>query len=408
MMIFVDFVDDLHENLYMRKPISEFRRKLRLSFSPNPLKGSAASFLWGPRQTGKTTLLKKQFPSALHYDLLDTELSSELTVRPKQLREEVLASRKTVIIIDEIQKVPALIDEVHWLLEHTDKSFVLCGSSARKLRRGGKNLLGGRGREFHLYPLTTAEIPDFDLQKFLNHGGLPVHYLVKDPKPLLKAYVNTYIKEEIIDESVTRNIPAFSRFLQVAALTHGQQLNYANIARECGVSTSTVRNYYAILDDTLLGFELAPWRKTKKRRLVETSKYFIFDIGVAHYLAPEIEQVMPGSDVYGRAFEHFLINEIRAYQAYSDIDVPLAYWRTSSGFEVDLILGNMELVLEFKAGSQFSPSWLKNLRALRDEFSPRRMAVVSRITTRRRTEDGIDILPWQEFCRALWSGEFHG
>ncbi len=391
----------------MSKRLSEFSRKLQVSFTPNPLKGSAACFLWGPRQVGKSTLVKQQFPSAAYYDLLDTELSAELTVRPKQFREEVLALTEKVVIIDEIQKVPPLIDEVHWLLEHTDKHFVLCGSSARKLRRGGKNLLGGRGTECHLHPLTSAEIPDLNLDKMLNHGGLPVHYLVSDPKPLLRAYVNTYLKEEIIDESVTRNIPAFSRFLHVVALTHGQQLNYANIARECGVSTSTVRNYFSILNDTLLGFELEAWKKSKKRRLVETAKYYLFDIGVAHYLSPEIDRVVPGSDVYGRAFEHFLINEIRAFHAYTGRDTPMTYWRTTSGMEVDLILGDMKVALEFKSGSQFSSRWLKGLRALKQEYVPRRMVIVSQIQKPRWTDDGIELLPWQKFCQALWSGEFH-
>jgi len=391
----------------MSKRLSEFSRKLQVSFTPNPLKGSAACFLWGPRQVGKSTLVKQQFPSAAYYDLLDTELSAELTVRPKQFREEVLALTERVVIVDEIQKVPPLIDEVHWLLEHTDKHFVLCGSSARKLRRGGMNLLGGRGTECHLHPLTSAEIPDLNLDKMLNHGGLPVHYLVSDPKPLLRAYVNTYLKEEIIDESVTRNIPAFSRFLHVVALTHGQQLNYANIARECGVSTSTVRNYFTILNDTLLGFELEAWKKSKKRRLVETAKYYLFDIGVAHYLSPEIDLVVPGSDVYGRAFEHFLINEIRAFHAYTGKDTPMTYWRTTSGMEVDLILGNMKVALEFKSGSQFSSRWLKGLRALKQEYVPRRMVVVSQIQKLRRTDDGIELLPWREFCQALWRGEFH-
>jgi predicted AAA+ superfamily ATPase len=391
----------------MSKRLSEFSRKLQVSFTPNPLKGSAACFLWGPRQVGKSTLVKQQFPSAAYYDLLDTELSAELTVRPKQFREEVLALTEKVVIIDEIQKVPPLIDEVHWLLEHTDKHFVLCGSSARKLRRGGKNLLGGRGTECHLHPLTSAEIPDLNLDKMLNHGGLPVHYLVSDPKPLLRAYVNTYLKEEIIDESVTRNIPAFSRFLHVVALTHGQQLNYANIARECGVSTSTVRNYFSILNDTLLGFELEAWKKSKKRRLVETAKYYLFDIGVAHYLSPEIDRVVPGSDVYGRAFEHFLINEIRAFHAYTGRDTPMTYWRTTSGMEVDLILGDMKVALEFKSGSQFSSRWLKGLRALKQEYVPRRMVIVSQIQKPRRTDDGIELLPWRKFCQALWRGEFH-
>jgi predicted AAA+ superfamily ATPase len=241
----------------------------------------------------------------------------------------------------------------------------------------------------------------------LNHGGLPSHYLSPHPQPLLKAYVNTYVKEEIIDESLTRNIPAFSRFLEVTALTHGQQLNYANMARECGVAASTVRSYYTILNDTLLGFELPPWRKRKKRRLVDTGKYFFFDIGVANYLSPEVQQVVPGSNLYGRAFEHFLINEIRAFQAYHCIDSPLAYWRTSSGFEVDLILGNMNVALEFKASAQVSDKWLRGLRALAEEHAPQQSIIVSLVEKPLKTEDGIHILPWRQFCRDLWRGTYH-
>ena len=391
----------------MTQPFSTYIRKLKLTFTPNPIKGSAACFLWGPRQIGKTTYVQRCFPTAAYYDLLDSDQTAEFMVRPKRLREEVVARKERVVVIDEIQKVPALIDEVHWLLEHTNKHFILCGSSARKLRRGGKNLLGGRATAWSLLPLTSAEIPNLDLEKMLNHGGLPSHYLSPHPQPLLKAYVNTYVKEEIIDESLTRNIPAFSRFLEVTALTHGQQLNYANMARECGVAASTVRSYYTILNDTLLGFELPPWRKRKKRRLVDTGKYFFFDIGVANYLSPEVQQVVPGSNLYGRAFEHFLINEIRAFQAYHCIDSPLAYWRTSSGFEVDLILGNMNVALEFKASAQVSDKWLRGLRALAEEHAPQQSIIVSLVEKPLKTEDGIHILPWRQFCRDLWRGTYH-
>ncbi|MBI4606523.1 MAG: ATP-binding protein [Planctomycetes bacterium] len=387
-----------------RSPI-EIHRALKVTTVPNPLKGSSAAFLWGPRQTGKSTLLRQQFPEAKCYDLLDTALCAELALRPRLLREEVLAARPATVILDEVQKVPELLEEVHWLLENTATRFILCGSSARNLRRKARNLLGGRAVEHRLLPLTTSEVPDLDLDKALNHGGLPVHYLAEDPAPLLRAYVNLYIKEEIIDESLTQNVPAFARFLQVVGLTHGQQLNYANIARESGVAASTVRNYFQILEDTLLGFELEPWRRTRKRRLVETSKYFLFDIGVANHLHPEATRVTEGSDLYGRAFEHFLLNEVRAYLAYRKRDKRLAYWRTSSGFEVDLIVGDMELALELKARKHVRAEDLKGLRALMDEHGPRRKLIVAREERPRTTEDGIEVVPWREFCARLWAGD---
>ena len=270
-----------------------FSRDLALRWVTNPVKGSGATFLWGPRQTGKTTLLRAQLPDARFYDLLDTDLSADLSVRPGRPREEVLAESPQTVVIDEVQGVPALIDEVHWLLENTSTRFVLCGSSARSLRRRSRGLLGGRGIEQHLLPLTSHEIPELDLLRLFNHGGLPAYYPVEDPAPLHRAYVNTYLKQEIIDESATRNIPAFSRFMQVVGLTHAQQLNYANVARETGVSAST-----------------------------------------AKALNPEATQIAEGSDLYGRAFEHFLLNEVRARISYGDLGIPLTFWRTHSGYEV--------------------------------------------------------------------------
>jgi uncharacterized protein len=383
---------------------SEFNRIIEIISVPNPITGSSASFLWGPRQTGKTTLLRQRFPEALRYDFLDTEISAELSVRPRRLREEILAQRSDRVVIDEIQKVPAVLEEIHWLLENTATQFILCGSSARKLRREARNLLGGRAVEHTLFPLTTREVPGLNLNKVLGHGSLPTHYLSPKPEPLLRSYINTYIKEEIIDEALTRNIPAFSRFLQTVALTHGLQLNFANVGRECGVSANTVRSYYQILNDTLLGFELPPWRKTATRRLVETSKYYLFDIGVANFLTPEGRVVAEGSDRYGRAFEHFLLNEIRAYVAYAQKDMALCYWRTSSGQEVDLILGDLDVAIEFKSSKEVRPSDLKGLRALKEEQRVRRSLVVSRDERPRRTEDGIEVMPWAEFCVQLWAG----
>lgn len=244
-----------------------------------------------------------------------------------------------------------------------------------------------------------------DLVRLLNHGALPAHYLVNDPSPLLRAYVNTYIKEEIIDEAATRIIPAFNRFLQVVGLTHGQQLNYANVARETNVSAATVRSYFQILEDTLLGFTLEPWRKTRKRRLVETAKFFLFDMGVANYLNPEAGPITEGSDLFGRAFEHFLLNEVRAYLSYRGLGRPLSFWRTSSGFEVDLIVGNLDPALEFKSLKRVRDDDLRGMRALLEEHRVKRSIVVCREQSPRTTEDGIEIVPWQEFCRMLWAGE---
>jgi len=382
-----------------------FRRALDIELVPNPRTGSAAAFLWGARQTGKTTLLHERFPGASFYDLLDTELAADLAVRPGRLREEVLADRPQVVVLDEVQVVPRLLDEVHWLLENTATHFVLCASSARKLRRGARNLLGGRAVECHLFPLTSHEIPGLDLVRLLNHGALPAHYLVDDPSRLLKAYVNTYLKQEIIDESATRNVPAFSRFLRVVALTHGQQVNYANIARETGVSPATVRSYFQILEDTLLGFTLEPWRGRRRRRLVESARFYLFDVGVVNHLHPEAQVVVEGSDLFGRRFEHFLLNEVRAYLAYRGRALPLGFWRTSSGLEVDLLVGELELALELKSSREVRSSDLKGLRALREEILPGRSLVVSREDRRRVTSDGIEVVPWRDFCAALWGGE---
>jgi predicted AAA+ superfamily ATPase len=392
----------------MTDNMKEFRRIRQLAFSRNPMKGSAATFLWGPRQVGKTTLLRQRFPDAARYDLLISEVCSELTLWPGRWREEVLARPEKVVVIDEVQKSPGLLDEVHWLLEHTDKAFVLCGSSARKLRRESRNLLGGRAVEAFLLPLTSTELPDLDLDRYLNHGGLPAHYLLDDPSALLRSYVSTYVKQEVMDESLTRNIPAFARFLQIVGLTHGRQLNYANVAREADVSASTVRSYYQILQETLLGYELPPWRRKGKRRLVETAKFYLFDVGVANQLLPEPGRLTPGTDLHGRAFEHFVLGEVRAYLAYHDRDLPLTYWRTSSGFEVDLLVGDLQLAIECKSARDPSAADLKGLRALREERPVGRALVVCRCDRPRLTEDGIAILPWQQFCRELWAGELLG
>lgn len=391
----------------MTTRLSRFSRELELHFPENPLTGSGASFLWGARKTGKTTLLKERFPGARWYDLLDTELQTELLLRPRRLREEVLAERPEVVVIDEVQKVPRLLDEVHWLLENTSTKFLLCGSSARKAKRQSTNLLGGRAWRFELFPLTTAEVDGFDLDRALFRGTLPAHYLDRNPRRTLKSYVHEYLQEEIIHEAVVRNVPAFARFLEVVALTHGRLLNYANVAREAGVTAKTVREYYQILKDTLVGHELRPWTRRRKRRLIETSKFYLFDVGVANFLA-EVPRLVAGTDVYGRAFEHLMIEECRAFLSYREIDLPLCYWRTTTGYEVDLIMGDMDCALEFKTAKRMDRSKLKSLRALIQEHHPRRTIMVCMIDRPLETEDGIELLPWKDFCTRLWAGDITG
>ncbi len=383
----------------------EFRRLLEIEISRDPLKGSGAVLLWGPRGTGKTTYLKQKFPKARYYDLLKTEILDELAVHPSRLRQEVLAEKPSLVIIDEIQKIPRLMDEIHWLLENSPSRFILCGSSARKLKRETKNLLGGRAVSCRLFPFVTAELPDFDLERALQYGTVPRHYLSDRPELLLRAYVDNYLKEEIIDEAITRNIPSFAHFLHTVALTHGQLLNYANVAREVGVSPSTVRGYFQILEDTLIGHTLEPWRKKKDRRLIETAKFYLFDTGLANFLHPEVKQVVEGTDIYGNAFEHFLIEEVRAYLSYRGREDSLTFWRTASGFEVDLIIGAMNCALEFKSARNLTHNHLKGLRILKEEHRVGRAILVSREETPRTTEDGIELMPWSLFCKRLWNDE---
>jgi len=379
--------------------LSEVDRVLKVD-----LKGNNAAFLWGPRKVGKTTLLHKQLEHAKFYDLLDTELKGRLLVRPSLLREEILAESPKVAVIDEIQKVPSLLDEVHWCLENTRTKFVLCGSSARKLKRGAANLLGGRAWRFELFPLTTAELGECDLLRALNHGLIPRHYGDAKPERSLRSYVADYLEQEIHAEALTRNIPAFARCLDAVALTHGQLLNYANVARDCGVSPKTVREYYQILEDTLVGHALEPWRKSRDRRLIETAKFYLFDTGVARALAG-MRRIEQGSEELGRAFEHFLIEEVRAYMSYSEKHLPLAYWRTSTGLEVDLIVGDLDLAIELKAVRQADERHVKGLRALIEDQKVKSALIVSLDPSPRRLPGGITVLPWQVFCKRLWAGD---
>lgn len=360
-----------------------------------------SAFLWGPRKTGKTYWIRDRFKDAFIIDLLKTDVFADYASRPSLLREQY-KDNKGLVIIDEIQMVPDLLNEIHWLIENSNVSFLMTGSSARKLRRGHANLLGGRAWRYTMAPLTYGETKGFDLEEVIISGLLPPHFLSPDPIQDLRAYVADYLKEEIAAEAVLQNIPIFAEFLRVASLTSGELLNYTNVGRETGVSAKVVRNYFQILEDTLLGFRIPPWKKAKNRRLIETEKFYLFDVGVTNYLARRAPVI--GTPEFGKSFEHFILMELKAYQAYRSPELDIRYWRTSSGFEVDFILGDMDAAIEIKGSNKIHSGHIKGLRALREEHSIGRSLIISMEKQPRVLDNSIEVLPWKDFLEELWSG----
>jgi predicted AAA+ superfamily ATPase len=380
-----------------------FERKLQLSKTPEE-----SFFLWGPRQSGKSMLLRSLYPDALWYDLLQTDLFVRMTERPNLLREELLYGRRgaKVVIIDEIQKVPALLDEVHWLIENTDHVFGLCGSSARKVRRGHANLLGGRAIRHQLYGFVSAELgAEFELVRMLNHGYLPRHYLRSSYEKLVRSYVNDYLKEEIAAEGLIRNLPAFSSFLRAAALSDTELINFANIARECNISGPTVKEYFQILEDTLLADFIPAYRHRPKRRVIEAPKFYFADVGIVNYLAKR-GWLEPGSETFGKAFENWIFHELNAHRSYSERHYDVSYWRLASGTEVDFIVNDMEIAIEAKSATRITTNHLRGLQELlKDHREVKRRIVVCLESRPRKTQDGIEILPYALFAEQLWNGE---
>jgi len=371
-----------------------------------PSRPERTFFLWGPRQTGKSTLLAETYPRAQRIDLLTSREFARLSTDPGLLREELEASGARFVVIDEIQKVPALLDEVHWLIENRRVVFALCGSSARKVRRGHANLLGGRAVRYELHGLVSSEVgAGFDLSRALNHGYLPAHYLSDSPRDLIRSYVDDYLKEEIAAEGLVRNLPAFAGFLHAAALSDGELVNYANIARDCGVSAYAVRGYFDILVDTLLGTMLPAYRKRPKRRVILAPKFYFSDVGVVNHLARR-GRIEPGSELFGDALENWVHHELASYRAYTGFGFDISYWRLPSGIEVDFIIGDLAAAIEVKASSRVHADHLKGLGALAEDH-PRvgRRIVVSMDRRPRRTDDGIDVMPAKIFAQRLWAGD---
>ncbi len=373
-----------------------FRRGLRL-----PRAGSETFFLWGPRQTGKTTLLREAYPDALWIDLLKADEFRRYLDRPELLREELRVARPTQIVIDEVQKVPALLDEVHFLHEREKLHFALCGSSARKVRRGAANLLGGRAVRYELHGLTASELgAEFDLDRILNHGFLPRVYESARPQRLLAAYVGDYLREEVAAEGLVRNLPAFSGFLNAAALSDGDLVNFSNIARDCGVSSHTVQAHFGILEDTLLGRFVPAYTRRPKRRVITAPKFYFSDVGIVNHLARR-GALTRGGELYGKAFESWVFHELLAHDAYHDTFAQLSFWRLASGTEVDFVVGDMAVAIEAKATAKVTADHLRGLRHLAGDHPKARRVVVCLEPKRRRTDDGIDILPAAAFVASL-------
>lgn len=385
-----------------------FKRILNMQL---PKKQSA--FLWGARQTGKSCYLASHFPNATTYDLLDTYQQTRLIKSPWLLREEVSAMDKAAlaqpIIIDEIQKVPILLNEVHWLIENIGAQFILCGSSARKLKMDAANLLGGRAWKYHFFPLVFAEIPKFDLLIALQHGLIPKHYLADKNfiNEYLEAYINVYLTDEIRNEGLVRNLAGFARFLDVAGLTNGEMVNHTNVARDCGVDRSTVSGFYQILIDTLLGYYIYPYNKKIKRDLITSvPKFYLFDVGIANYLARRAVMELKG-EAAGKSFEHFILMELISYLSFYRKREKISYWRTKTGYEVDFIIGDT-VAIEVKISQEVHKQDLKGLLAFCEEHPNMTAFVVSQDIKKRKMEleEGktIIIMPWRDFLTDLWSG----
>ena len=358
-------------------------------------------FLFGPRQCGKSYLVRETVRDAYVFDLLSSDTFGRLARNPSYIEEVCRENRP--IVIDEIQKMPSLLDEVHRLIELRGFKFLLTGSSARKIRKGGVNLLGGRARIRNIHPFSASELGEvFDLDKALNYGLLPSVWFSDDPEEDLSGYVTLYLEQEIMQEGATRNLPAFSRFLEIAALSNGEQINYQSISSEAQIPRSTVQEYFKILKDTLLAREVPVWRKGKSRKTVETAKFYLFDTGVTRRLQRR-SPLVQGSPEYGHAFESWVLHELCSYADAFRRDAEITYWRTRTRQEVDFVV-NGEIAIEVKITRNVSGNDLKGLRFISDEGSFAKRLLVCNEPVEREV-DGIAILPWRSFIDRLWSGE---
>ena len=331
--------------------------------------------------------------------------------RPALLRERLEPrldqARAAPVILDEVQKVPQLLDEVHWLAENAGLSFILCGSSARKLKRGRANLLGGRAWRYEMFPFVYPELGQVDLLQALNRGLVPAHYLGQSYQRSLRGYIQDYLKEEVFDEALIRNASAFSRFFEAVGYSHGTLLNYASIGRDCGVDAKSVKEYFQILVDTLLGAHVAPFKKRQGRQVIsKAAKFYLFDVGLAGQLQGRRITEERGEG-FGRALEHYIFMELNAHRSYLELHYDIDFWRTKTGLEVDFVLAKGEVAVEVKGSSRIDQSDLKGMKAFMEEHRPRHAILVCNERQERATA-GIAILPWRVFLERLWGGQLIG
>ncbi len=369
-----------------------------------------SAFLFGPRGTGKSTWIRQRYPEAPLYDLLDTGEALRLAADPQALYRE-LANRPTGswAVIDEVQKAPALLNEVHRLIEGKGLRFVLSGSSARKLRRGGVNLLAGRAITTNLFPLTSAELSsDFDVEHALQFGTLPLAVDADTAQDYLRSYVETYLTQEVQAEALTRNVSAFARFLEVTARQNAQTTNATGIARDTGVHRRTVESHFQILVDTLLGHWLPAWRLKSSNRQLQRSKFYFFDCGVARALTGRLPYP-PTAEELGPQMETLVLNELRAYLAYSKLGYVPHYWRSYDGAEVDFLIETAQgfIAIEVKAAGRWEKRFNRGLRRVADELGRSRTTCYG-IYSGERTAlwDDVQVLPVTDFLQSLWGGEF--
>lgn len=359
-------------------------------------------FLFGPRGTGKSTLIRETLPEADYpvINLLHSETRLRLLQNPSDLRRMIAGKKAKAIVIDEIQKIPDLLDEVHDLIETQKIKFLLTGSSARKLKREGANLLAGRARVAHFFPLTYREMGGADTDRLLHLGALPAIQTSASPWEDLRAYVDTYLKEEVEQEAQVRRLGNFSRFLYGAALHNSELLNYAGVANDAQVPESTVRGYYQILTDTLIGSLLEPYRSTKKRKAIQTSKFYFFDTGVTNAIL-NLKGLERASSQYGRSLEQWVFMELKAYLSLKRIDEPFCFWRSVNGQEVDFVIGE-EIAVEVKAAKRVAKKDLSGLIALNEEGKFKKSYLVSQEPFEHQM-NGITCLSFENFFEKLWS-----
>lgn len=375
-----------------------YKRKLNLL----ELLKKKSFFLFGPRGTGKSYWIRETLPNVLRIDLLNTSLYLKLSSTPHAL-ESLIPAGTTMVVIDEFQKIPKLLDEVHRLIEERGVHFLLTGSSTKKLKKENANFLGGRARTQHFHPLVYLEIDNFDLQKYLSFGGLPAVYKSDEPEEELLAYVESFLKEEIQLEAYVRNLPQFSRFLKTAATCNGELVNFSQVASDAEIAASTVREYFYLLQDTLMGFLIEPWQESRKRKAIQTSKFYFFDVGIPNSIQ-KVHQVIPKTEANGKSFEHWMAIELKAYLDLNRINKPLNFWRSIQKDEVDFVIPN-DLALEVKAAKKLSEKMLKGLKKIKEERAFKHHILVT-LDPIYREIDGIKCMDWKMFLTQLWDGKF--